>query len=94
VDYSYLQVQLKDNIKQKLNGKYTNEVLFLHNNASAYRTLARQKNLAYLCFHYLDHTTYFPDLNPSEYHLIPALKKMKDSHLLSEAEVIAAVKPG
>jgi hypothetical protein len=34
--YSYLQVQLKNILKQKRHGKYTNKVLFLHDNAPAH----------------------------------------------------------
>jgi hypothetical protein len=72
--YSYLQVQLKDLLKQKRHGKYTNRVLFLHNNVPAQRALACQKILAYLCFQYLDHLTYSSDLVPSDYHLILGLR--------------------
>ena len=58
----------------------------------AHRTLATQKNLAYLGFQYLDHPPYSPDLPPSDYHLFPGLKKnqLKCRHFSSDAEVIAA----
>jgi len=45
--YSSLLVQLKDTLKEKRRGKFTKEVLFLHDNATAHRTLATQKILAY-----------------------------------------------
>jgi len=69
--YSSLLMQLKD----RCCGKVTKEVLFLHDNAPAHRTLATQKKVAYLGFHYLDHPPYSPDLTPSDYHLFPGLKK-------------------
>jgi histone-lysine N-methyltransferase SETMAR len=55
--------------------RVTNGVLFLHDNASAHRPLATQKELAYLGFQSLDHPPYSPDLAPSDYHLFPGLKK-------------------
>ena len=59
---------MKDILKEKRCGKVTKGVLFLHDNALAYRALATQKNLAYLGFQYLDHPTYSPDLAPPDYH--------------------------
>jgi len=65
--------------------------LFLHDNAPAHRALAIQKKLAYLGFQYLDHLTYSPDLAPSDYHLLPGMKKqLKGLHFSSDAEVMAA----
>jgi hypothetical protein len=40
-------------------------------------------------FQYLDHTTYSPDLVPSDCHLFCGLK-IKDCHLLADAEAIVA----
>ena len=77
--YSYLLVQLKDILKEKLREKVTNGVLFLHDNAPAHRALASQKKLAYLGFQCLDHPPYSPDLAPSDYHLFPGLKKTVES---------------
>ena len=89
--YSSLLVQLKDILKEKLRGKTTKAVLFLHENAPAHRALATQKKLAYLGFHCLDHPPYSPDLTPSDYQLFSGLKKpLKSRHFSSDAEVIAA----
>jgi len=44
--YSYLLVQLEDNLNDKRRGKVTKAVLFLHDNAPAHRTPANQKKLA------------------------------------------------
>ena len=84
-------VQLKDILKEKRRGKVTKAVLFLHDNAPAYRALTTQKKLAYLGFHFLDYPPYCPDLAPSDYHLFPGLKKqLKGLHFSSDAEVIPA----
>jgi len=75
--YSALLVQLKDIFKEKRRRKFTNVVLFLHDNAPAHRALATPKKLAYLGFQCLDHPPYSPDLAPSDYHPFPGLKKQK-----------------
>jgi len=62
-------------LKEKGRGKFTKEVLFLHDNAPAHRSLATQKKLACLGFQGLDHPPYSPDLALSDYHLFPGLKK-------------------
>jgi len=82
---------LKDILKGKRRGKFTNGVLFLHGNAPAHRALATQKKLAYLGFQCLEHPPYSPDLSPSDYHLLPRLKnQLKGGHFSSDAEVITA----
>ena len=89
--YSSLLVQLKDILKEKLRGKVTKVVLFLHDNASTHRALATQKKLAYLGFQCLDHPPYSPDLAPLDYHLFTGPKKQLEGlHFSSDAEVIAA----
>jgi len=50
-------------------------VLFLHDNAPTHRAFATQKKLDYVCFQYLDQPPYSSDLDPSDYHLFPGLKK-------------------
>jgi hypothetical protein len=61
-------------------------VLFLHNSAPAPQALATKKKLAYLGFHCLDHPTYSPDLDSSDYHGFPGLKKqLKVCHFSSDA---------
>jgi len=84
-------VQFKDILKEKRSGKFTKVVVFLHDNAPAHRAPATQKKLAYLGFQCLDHTTYSPDLAPSDYHLFPGLKKqLKGRHFSSDAVIAAA----
>ena len=56
-------------------GKFIKVVLFLHDNVSAHRALATQKERAYLGFHCLDHPPYSPDQAPLDYHLFSGLKK-------------------
>ena len=77
--YSSLLVQLNGILKEKHHGKVTKGALFLHDNAPAHRALATQKKLAYLDFQCLDHPPYSPDLAPSDYHLLPGLKKTIES---------------
>ena len=78
-------------LKGKPRGKITKEFSFLHDNAPVLRALATRKKLPYLGFQYLDLPAYFPDLVPSDYHLLPGLKKqLKIGHFSSDAEVIAA----
>jgi len=86
-------VKLKDILKEKRRGKFTKGVLFLHDNVPAHQALSTQKKLAYLGFQCLDHPPYSPDLAPSDYHLIPGVKKkkqLKGRHFSSDTEVIAA----
>ena len=65
--------------------------LVLARQCPAHRALAIQKKLAYLCFQYLGHPLYSPDLDPSYYHLFPEPKKqLKDRHFSWYADVIAA----
>ena len=81
---------IEGHFERKTPREFTKVVLFLHN-APAHRALATQKTLAYLGFHFLDHSPYSPDLAPSDYHLFPRLKKqLKGRHFSSDAEVIAA----
>ena len=70
--YLSLLVQLKDILNKERRGKFSKEVLFLHN-TPAHRALVTQKKLANLGFQYLDHSPYSPDLPPSDYHLFPEL---------------------
>jgi len=84
-------VQLKDILKEKRRGKFTNRVLFLHDNAPAHRALATQKKPAYFGFQCLDHPPYSPDQAQSHYHLFPGPKEhLKFHQFSSDAEVIAA----
>jgi len=84
-------VQLKAILKEKRRGNVTKVTLFLHDNASTHSAPATQKKLAYLGYQYLDHPPYSPDLAPSDYQLLPGLKKqLKGRHLSSDAEVIPA----
>ena len=82
---------MQDILKEKRRVKFTTIVLFLHYNAPAHRPLATQNKLDYLDFKYLDHPPYSPDQTPSDYHLLPGLKKqLIGRHFSSGAEAIAA----
>jgi len=74
-------------LKEKIRGKVTKGVLFLHDNDPAHRAHATQKKLAYPGFPCLDHPSYSPDLAPSDYHLFPGLRKqLKGRDFSSDAE--------
>ena len=89
--YSYLLVQLKAILKEKLHGKVTKMVFFLHDSAPAHRAISTQKKLAYLGFQRFHHSLYNPHLDPPDYHLFPGLKKqLNGRHFSPDAEVIAA----
>jgi len=78
-------------LKEKRHCNFTNVLLFLHNNAPAYRSLAAQKKLAHLTLQSLDHPPYSPDLTTTDYNLFPGLKKQfKGRHFSSDEEVIPA----
>jgi histone-lysine N-methyltransferase SETMAR len=82
--YSSLLVQLKGIFKEKRHGKVTKGSCS-YTTALGHRTLATQKQLAYLGFQCCDHPPYSPDLAPSDYHLFPGLKKqMKGRHFSSD----------
>jgi histone-lysine N-methyltransferase SETMAR len=68
-------MQLKDILKEKRHGMVTKWVLFLRENAQSHWALATRKKLAYLGFQCLAHPPCSPDLAPSDYHLLPGLKK-------------------
>jgi len=81
-------VQLKDILKEKRRGKFSKVFMFLHDNAPCQWAPAY---LAYLCFQFLHHPPFSPDLTPSDVHLFPGLKKrLKGRHFSSDAEIIAA----
>jgi hypothetical protein len=82
---------IEDILKQKRCGNVSKGVLFLHDSTPAHQALATQKKMAYLGFHYLDHSPCPLDLALSDYHLLPGLKKeLKSYHYSSNMEVIAA----
>jgi len=60
-------------------GKTLRHIHQLHDNNPSHWALAIQKKLAYLGSQYLDHPPNSPDLNPSDYHLFPGLKKTIES---------------
>ena len=75
--------------RNSANGKVTNVVLFLYDNAPAHRTLTTLKKPAYMGFQCLRHPPCSPELAPSDYHVFPGLKKkLKGRHFSSEAEVV------
>ena len=64
---------MRDILKKKRHGKFTKEVLSLHDDAPIHRALESKKKLAYLGFQCLDHSSYSLDVFPSGYHLFSGL---------------------
>ena len=84
-------MQLKDILKLKTPREGHQGGLVLARQCPGSPGTCNPEELAYLCFQGLDHLPYSPDLAPSDYHLIPRMKKqLKGRHFLSDAEVIAA----
>ena len=75
--YSSLLVQLKDILKEKRHA--TGRSSKGSCSCTTHRALATQKKLAYLGFQCLDHPPYSPNLAPSDYHLLPGLKRTNES---------------
>jgi len=70
--------------------KFTKVFLYLQDKAPSPRALATQKKLAYLNFYFIERPFCSPDLDSSNYHLFPGLKKeLKCRHFSSDAEVIS-----
>jgi hypothetical protein len=66
---------IEGHFEGKRRWKVAKRVLFFQDNATAYRSLATQKKLAYLGFQCLYHPPYSPDLAPSGYPPVPRTAK-------------------
>jgi len=75
-------VQIKNSLKEKFGGNFIKIVSFFHDNTPSHRACATQKKLAYQGYQCPDHTSYSPDLAPSECHLFPGPKKKLKVRLL------------
>jgi len=60
-------------------GREGKEDAQVHDNVPDQLPHDTQKKVAYLGFQYLDQPPYSPDLAPSDYHLLPGLKKTIES---------------
>jgi len=89
--YSSLLVQLKDILKEKRRGKFTKDVVILHDNDPAHRALTSPEETGLPGLPISWSPPYSPDLAPSDYHLFSGLEKqLKCRHFSSDTEVIAA----
>ena len=73
--YAKLLRELRQAIKSKQPGKLTKGVLLHQDNAPAYKSLVAMPAVHDCGFELIDHPPYFPDLAPSDYFLLPNLKK-------------------
>jgi histone-lysine N-methyltransferase SETMAR len=73
--YCEALLKLQDAIRRKRPGKLAREVLLRHDNARPHTARATQGRFQELQWEILEHPPYSPDLAPSDYHLIGALKR-------------------
>jgi histone-lysine N-methyltransferase SETMAR len=70
----------------------TSPILLLHDNARPHTACATIDALETLKFEVLSHPPYSPDLEPSDFHFFPHLKRyLKGAHFTSDDEVKQAV---
>ena len=70
-----LLMKLRQNIKEKHQGKLSKGVILLHDNASSHTASETMTKLTSLGFQVMSHPPYSPNLAPSDYYLFPKLKK-------------------
>lgn len=73
--YADILCQLRESVKKNRRGLLTKGVLLLHDNAPAHKSKLGVAALAECEFEILNHPPYSPDLAPSDYFLLPKLKK-------------------
>jgi len=75
VYYADLLHKLHISIKEKLRGKLTQVPLLVQDNAPAHRSHVGQAAILESGFEEMHLPPYFPNLAPSDYHLLPSLKQ-------------------
>lgn len=83
---------LRQAIKEKRRGKMTRGIRLLHDNASAHTCHKAQDEIRKLGWTQLPHPAYSPDLAPSDFWLLPALKNsLRGRHWSSAAALASSV---
>jgi histone-lysine N-methyltransferase SETMAR len=77
--YSAFVDKLKQHLVSKCRGKLSKGILFLQDNAAAYKAVITCQKLANLHIEVLKHPVYSPDLAPSDYYIFPNLMGRKFS---------------
>jgi len=72
--YANTIAALREAIKEKRQGKLSADVLPLHDNAPVHMSAKSQAAIRQCWFQQLNHTTYSPDLAPSDYFLFRVMK--------------------
>jgi histone-lysine N-methyltransferase SETMAR len=73
--YARLLEQLKEAVKEKRRGKWSKDVLLLHDNAPVHNSNVAMEAMHKCGFQMLNHPPYSPDLAPCDYYLFPNMKK-------------------
>ena len=90
--YCNLLDQLNGKIREKRPGLQKKKILFHQDNAPCHKSILTMSKIHELQFELLEHPPYSPDLAPSDFHLLPDLKKfMRGKRFSSNDEVITAV---
>ena len=90
--YSALLAKLRSTLAKKRHGKLQKGILLLHDNAPAHRSTMAVHTSMQCGFKILPHPQYSPDLAPSDFFLLPSLKKhLKGQRFHSNEDVISAV---
>ncbi|KFD49257.1 hypothetical protein M513_09809 [Trichuris suis] len=73
--YATMQLQLREEIKEKRRGMLSRKVLLLHDNAPAHRAKVELAAIQQCGLGQIDHPHYSPELAPSDYFLFGKLKQ-------------------
>lgn len=90
--YLNLLDQLDAKIREKRPGLKRKTIIFHRNNARAHESTCAMKKLRDFKYEVLNHPSYSPDLAPSDFYLLPNLKKfLAGKRFSSNEDAIAAV---
>lgn len=90
--YSNLIDRLDTKICEKRPGLMKKRPIFHHDNAAVHRDILVMAKLEELHYELLENPAYSPDLSPSDFHLLPCLKKfVVGRHFSSNNEFIATL---
>ena len=86
--YADLMRQLGEKIKETLHGKLSLGVLFHQDNAPAHKSTVAMAAIQECVSQLVEHPPYSPDLAPSDYYLLPKMKKeLSGRHFRTDDDV-------
>ncbi|XP_063387674.1 histone-lysine N-methyltransferase SETMAR-like [Cydia fagiglandana] len=90
--YASLIHKLRASIKEKRRGKLAKGVLLLHDNAPVHTAFVAKAAVRECGFTEVDHPPYSPDMAPSDYFLLPNLKRdLRGKKFFNDEDLEAAV---